>query len=227
MPAACFDPDGTQDGRLPPWEIAKAMAFKTVLDTMGNHCGSPAADLIGQRCDEFIAQQLCVKGGGQPSARAVREAIKKCSQPDWYPGQPVNHSPGRPAVYTEHQKQEVARVAMDLKKKLVAPTPRRVRARLPNVAKNPETEKPMSAKTIRQVFATKCYDENGGDPWQWMPSPSQDILPEALKALRVQCARHILRNTTARTWYSYVAIDPCSSMLPKVQARLEEQPSCQ
>ena len=49
---------------------------------------------------------------------------------------------------------------MELKRKNVAPTPRRVRARLPNLAANPETGVRMSDTTMQAIFSTLCYDED-------------------------------------------------------------------
>ena len=37
------------------------------------------------------------------------------------------------------------------------------------------------------------------------------------------CAKHILATTSEQSWYSYVSIDPCASLLPKTAGRLEEQ----
>ena len=126
-------------------------------------------------------------------------------------------------MYSDHQKAEVARVAMDLKRKLIAPTPRLVRARLPQIARNPSTGMPMSNKAIHSVFTTLCFDEDEDDPWQWLPSPAQDYIPESLKPLRVKCAQHILKEFSSSAWYSHVAIDPCSSLLPRTAQRLEDQ----
>ena len=57
---------------------------------------------------------------------------------------------------------------MDLKEKRVRVTPKNVRARLPRLAVNPETGKPMSDWKIRQVFMSRCYDEREDDPWVYM-----------------------------------------------------------
>ena len=132
--------------------------------------------------DNFIAAQVNLKGGGHPSGRAIQKVIARCKDPSWYPGKPsyARKTAGRKPVYSEHQMSEVARVAMDLKRKLVAPTPRRVRARLPQVARNPETGVRMSNKKIRLIFQTRCYDETEDDPWQYLPCASQDVLPSEL-----------------------------------------------
>ena len=223
MAAPCFCPAATKEGYLPPWEVAKAFAFHTVLQDVAEVQGVQPHDLVGKRVDEYISEKVTLKGGGHPSSRAMRALLKKCESPDWFPGKGPTDVGGRPPVYSEHQKQEVARVAMDLKRKLVAPTPRLVRARLPQLARNPGTGKLMSNKFIRQVFVTRCFDETEDDPWQWLQSPAQDFLTEDMPPMRVRCAEHILRHTHAGSWYQHIAIDPCSSLLPKTARRLEEQ----
>jgi hypothetical protein len=117
----------------------------------------------------------------------------------------------------------VARVAMELKEQLVKPTPRNVRIRLPRLTINPKTGGRMSDTLIQNIFATKCYDAHPDDPWQYLPCISQDVLPTALKPLRVDKAKHILSVTDARSWYSHVAFDPCYSLLAKTLQRSEEQ----
>ena len=62
-----LSPERTQHGRLPPWEIAKAVAFATVLADIAEHFGQSASELIGDRVDEYIAKQLTLVGGGRPS----------------------------------------------------------------------------------------------------------------------------------------------------------------
>lgn len=148
--------------------------------------------------------------------------MTRCQDKSWYPGKPRTKPGGRPPIYTEHQKDEIARVAMDLKRKIAAPTPRRVRARLPSACRRPDTGTVMSNRSIRRIFTSRCFDEHEDDPWQWLASLSQDMLPEKLKPRRVECAKHILRITSANSWYSHVSIDPCSSLLPKTEARKEE-----
>ena len=76
---ASFDPDSTRDGHLPPWEVAKANAYAEVLRQMSTHMGKTPFELVGKRVDDFIAQRLTLKGGGSPTARAVRAALKRCS----------------------------------------------------------------------------------------------------------------------------------------------------
>ena len=98
MADASFYPESTRPGRLPPWEIAKAFAFSQVLKQVAEHLGSTPAELVGMRVDDYIALQLQVQGGGHPSARAVRDVVKRCESKDWYPGQRCGESAGRPAT---------------------------------------------------------------------------------------------------------------------------------
>jgi hypothetical protein len=220
-----FAPGDTLTGELPPWEVAKAFAFHTVLKKAAEVLDTPAAELVGQRVDEFIAKQVTLTGGGKPGPRTIRNLIVRCQDPSWYPGKPSakRAGAGRPRVFSEHQRDEVARVAMDLKRKLIAPTPRRVRARLPEVTRNPATGTRMCDKVMQTIFTTRCYDEDEDDPWQYLPCASQDMLPSELLPLRVGTAKHILRTFSAQSWRSHVAIDPCYSLLPKSLERQEEQ----
>ena len=111
---------------------------------------------------------------------------------------------------------------MDLKRKRIAPTPRRVRARLPALSANPETGKPMSDTKLQEIFTTRCYDKTEDDPWQYLTSPSQDSLPELLKPKRVVAAKWILENIPEAAMKNLIAIDPCYKLLPKQQEKLEE-----
>jgi hypothetical protein len=217
-----FSPDSTREGELPPWETAKVYAFKLALDAIAEHTGTPSPELLGDRVDHWIGQQVEQKGGGHPSDRAVRGAIARCSDKAWYPGKLRENLGGRPSVYSEHQKSEIARVAMDLKRKLLAPTPRRVKARLPHTCRRGDTGAMVSNDTLRRVFTSRCFDEREDDPWTWMHSPAQDYLPASMLPRRVACAGHILWMTSPNSWFNQIFIDPCSSLLPKSVERKEE-----
>ena len=53
-----FNPDNAREGELPPWEVAKAYAFKIALDAIAEHTGTPAPELVGERVDAWIAKQV-------------------------------------------------------------------------------------------------------------------------------------------------------------------------
>jgi hypothetical protein len=219
---AKYSPGSTKDGYLPPWEVAKAQAYAEVIQEMASHMSIEPSEAVGKRVDDFIAERLTLKGGGNPTPRAVRKVLKRCADKEWYPGKPPGNKGGRPAVFTQHTQEEVARVAMDLKRQNLAPTPRRVRARLPRKTLNPDTGGHMSDEKVRTIFRTICYDADEDDPWVYMPCLSQDFLPDALKPLRVACGKHIQEHFAAGAWAHQVAIDPCSTLLPKTLERLQQ-----
>ena len=112
---------------------------------------------------------------------------------------------------------------MDTKRRLEKPTPAGVRAKLPRLSLNPETNAPASNWTIYNIFHTLCYDENEDDPWVYMHSPSKDFLSDGMKKSRVVFADYFLENFATGAWSSHVAIDPCISILPTTHAQSDEQ----
>ena len=70
------DVAATPVGRLSAWEVAKAHAFSVILADVSDNLDTPAAELLGQRVDEYIASKVTLKGGGHPDARALRKAIR-------------------------------------------------------------------------------------------------------------------------------------------------------
>ena len=73
----------------------------------------------------------------------------------------------------------------------------------------------MNKNTIHRIYKVQCYDEDEDDPWQFLDSVKQDVLPSTTKPLRVKACKQILADTTPRSWYGQVATDPCYSLLPK------------
>ena len=217
-----FDPRQTRDDRLPPWEVAKAWALGVVIEQMKKSSGMSTQKLLQMNKRNFIASQVRTAKGEQPSARAITDALNRSRSPDWFPGKPNATGGGRPPVYTEHRKEKIAQVAMDLKRKRIAPTPRRVRQQLPGLTRNPVSGEPMDDKTIHAIYATRCYDEREDDPWQYLDSVEQDALPEELKPKRVDCGQWILDNIPEADLMEHIAIDPCYKLLPKKQEKMEE-----
>ena len=215
--------DNAPKGMLPPFEVAKAFAFEQVLSQMAKHMGKSEWQLIGEDKGVLIAKCLEVKGGGRPSRSAVFKAIKKCREEGWHPGKVTGERTGRRPTFTQHQKAEMARVAMETKRRLEKPTPAGVRAKLPRLSLNPETRAPASDWTIYNIIHTKCYDENEDDPWVYMHSPSKDFLSDVMKRSRVVFADHYLENFATGAWSSHVAIDPCISILPVTRAQSDDQ----
>ena len=153
----------------------------------------------------------------------MQQVVARCKEPGWYPGQTNGKRTGRPPTFSDSQKEQVAKAAMALKRSLVRPTPQSVRAKVPKRSLNPETGEPMSKDTIYRIFATRCYDEEESDPWAFMSTHSKDYLPSAMKPKRVLMAKHILENFPRGAWANMVAFDPCSSHLPRSEAKSEEQ----
>ena len=221
--ASPLDPAPTKAGALPPFEVAKAYAFEHVLSHVQKHLGKSARLLLGEDKATFIARHLELQGGGKPNRRTVFKAIKKCSQPGWYPGQVFGKRTGRPPAFTMRQKKAMAKAAMETKRRLVRPTPGRVRAKVPRLCLNPETQTPASNWTIYKVFHTLCYDETEDDPWVYLNSPAKDYLSDLMRKHRVSFAEHFLEHTHASAWRGHVAIDPCITVLPSTRAQTEDQ----
>ena len=57
MAAPCFCPAATKEGYLPPWEVAKAFAFHTVLQDVAEVQGVQPHELVGKRVDEYISEK--------------------------------------------------------------------------------------------------------------------------------------------------------------------------
>ena len=213
----------TKEGTLPPFEVAKAYAFEQVLSHVEKRLGQSSRQLLGEDKATFIAKHLVLQGGGTPGRETVFKAIRKCSQPGWYPGQVFGKRTGRPPAFTLRQKKAMAEAAMDSKRRLVKPTPGRVRAKVPRLCLNPETQTPASNWTIYKIFHTLCYDESEEDPWVYMHSPAKDYLSDSMRKHRITFARHFLQHSHASAWRGHVAIDPCISVLPRTCAQTEDQ----
>lgn len=160
-----LSPDDTPNGTPPPFEVAEAYAFDVVLSQMEKHMGKSLRQLLEDEKGNFIAKQLELKGGVRPSRSSVFKAIQKCGEKGWYPGKVTGQRSGRKPTCTQHQKEEMARVAMETKRRLEKPTPAKVRAKLPRLSVNPDTNSPASNDTIYKIVHTMCYDEDEDDPW--------------------------------------------------------------
>ena len=173
---ADFDPGSTPKGKLPPWEVCKAMAFDSVIQAMEKHTGKSCWELLGEGKAEITAKHLTTIGGGHPKKRAVQKHwTKKKVKDNWFPGKKPDNPGGRPPRITMAQKKAIADKAMELKQDLVAPTPEKVRICLPKRTINKSIQEPISDEQIRRIFKTMCYDEEEDDPWQFLPSVQQHL----------------------------------------------------
>ena len=88
--------EDTKVGHLSPFEVCKAFAFHQALETITTHLNKSAYDLLGKRQNEWIAEQLTLKGGGCPKERAVTKAVARCKKEDWRPGKTSAKQVGDP-----------------------------------------------------------------------------------------------------------------------------------
>ena len=218
-----LDPENTPEGKLPPFEVAKAIAFEAVITQIEKHTKKSCWELMGMGKKDFTAKQLQVVGGGHPTARAVQKHWTKAKQEGkWFPGKKPSNQGGRPSQIPQAQKQVIADKAMELKRQMVAPTPEKVRVCLPRKSINKATSKFISDDTIYRVFKSMCYDETEDDPWHYLPSVQQDCLTDEMKPKRVNTAKHVLTNITEGAAWNFVAIDPCLSLLPRKQSKADQ-----
>ena len=211
-------------GKLPPFEVAKAIAYKHTIEAMEKHLGKSCWQFLGTGKADFTAQQLTVAGedGKPPSVRAIKKWWAKDDHDQaWQPAKRFKNMGGAPVQITDQQKKTIAQKAMALKKALVAPTPEKIRSSLPRVATNRKTQEPISDEHIRRIFKSMCYDEKEDDPWHYLLSIQQDCLAEEVKPARVKTADAVLRKVTPTAAWNFVAIDPCFSMLPKHQEKAD------
>ena len=222
-----MDPGNTPKGKLPPFEVAKAVAFEKILIQMEKHMKKCCYSLLGESRAEFTAKHLKLVGGKSPSSRAVKlqwakakTATKK--DPTWYPGKAPQNQGGRPPQITDAQKQAIAETAMQLKRDLIAPTPERVRILLPRKTINKKTKASISDDSIHKIFKTMCYDEKEDDPWHYLPAGQQDCLTAGMRPGRVRSAQHVQNNVSENAAFNFVAVDPCFSLLPKDETKSEQ-----
>jgi hypothetical protein len=150
-----FDPLETPHGKLPPWEVAKAVAMDLVITDMEKAKEANCYVLLGAREVPYIASKLTKVGGGNPSHRAVRAVIANSKGKAWFPGKASDDLGGRPPVISDHVKREVARVAMEDKKDLVAPRPSGAEQSSPG---KPSTRQRANRSQIRPCGArSKLY----------------------------------------------------------------------
>ena len=70
--SSSFDPAATQSNNLPPWEMAKVLAFHTSIEKMVEVTGMSAQKLLGEPKNAFIAKNVVNASGGHPTERAIR-----------------------------------------------------------------------------------------------------------------------------------------------------------
>ena len=165
----------TPRGKLAPLEKTKAVAFQKVIEAMENHLGKSCWQQTGQGQADFTAGHLRAQGGGRPSGRAIKKIWAHQAEMD---GATSAKQRGRPPEITQGQRQAIAKTAMGLKKRLMAPTPEKVRISMPRKTINKKTKQPISDKSMQGIFKAHCYDEDENDLWHYRNAVQQDCLTE-------------------------------------------------
>ena len=65
-PRCGLDSEHTQKGRLPPWEVAKAFAFHTVIAAVCGHLGQTPPELLGKSNDAYRGECRFCRPGVAP-----------------------------------------------------------------------------------------------------------------------------------------------------------------
>ena len=98
-------PASTPSGKLPPMEVAKAIAFEKMISCMEKHLGKTCWELLGESKRDFTAGQLKTIGGQRPSGRAVQKHWTKVKlDGKLFPGKETSHHCWTPS--TEHSSTE-------------------------------------------------------------------------------------------------------------------------
>ena len=71
-----MDPAATPEGKLPHFEVAKALAFKQCLDAIEEHTKKTCWELTGMSKKDFTAKQL-IKMGRKKGQTATGRAVQK------------------------------------------------------------------------------------------------------------------------------------------------------
>ena len=64
-------PEGAPQGKLPPCEITKSIAFEQIIIAMERRMGKSCWEILGTSRAMFASQHLKLVGGGRPSDKAV------------------------------------------------------------------------------------------------------------------------------------------------------------
>ena len=160
-----------QDGRLCPWEQAKALGLRQAAKEVFDE-----DDWLG-----WVAERVSKEGGGNPSRSALHQFFAKVdADPDWFPGKHNGNKRGPEPLLTPAKRRCISQSAMAAKRAGDEPSVEAVAHACPKATRNPKTKQPFCAKTILTVFKQDCYDFDPDHPWQF-----QNPLPTNPRAARV------------------------------------------
>ena len=90
-------------GRLGPWEVAKALGLREASKEIHGELPNLA----------WIAERLTKKGGGHPTRQSLHELFAKVdSDPDWFPGKHSGVKRGPAPLLTQAKRRAIAQSAM-------------------------------------------------------------------------------------------------------------------
>ena len=204
-------------GTLSALSEAKAWALREVWRSEGN-------------CDwglvKFAAERVTNVGGGNPHPPALSKFFAKVDKdPDWFPGKSAQEQCGPAPALSGQAKNAIAQAAMAMKKRKIEPTFPRIVAACPTAIINLATGKPVDKKRVYDVFRELCYDEDTDHPWSHRARFSKAALTETQIERRLDCAAALqdLGHTAKRYFEKVVYTDICNSVLPRTEAKAEEQ----
>ena len=208
---------GRQD-RLSPWMQALALAYREASKELSEKKVPNIA---------WVASKLS-RGDGKPVARqSLHEWLAKVDQdPDWFPGKHIGAKRGPDPIFTEAKRQAIADCARKIKARGDEPTVEEVCQRCTVSSVNPETGKHFDAKLIREVFASKCYDNDPEVPWRFQRRMQRTFLPNSVVQERLAMCSLLMEfpNRTEPEWMyeNIVWVDPCYSIQPGSKKQWEK-----
>ena len=207
---------GGRDGRICPWELAKALGLREASKSL--HGGQPNLPWIAARVTKI--------GGGSPSTSALFQFFAMVdADGDWFPGKHCGKKRGPKPLLPRAKRRRIAESAMAAKKhRKEEPCVAAVVFACPEATRNPDTGEPFSGKAIRKVFAEDCYDFEPASPWKFQAALQKVFLPDSVKAHRLKMAKHILQHGPAEAWWAQhvVWFDPCCSIIPGSQNQYDK-----
>ena len=205
-----------QDGRLCPWEQAKALGLREASRELHK----------GKTNLPWIAARVTKVGGGHPGKSALHEFFKLVdSDDDWFPGKHSGTKRGPKPLLTPAKRRNIAQSAMAAKKTHGnEPCVAAVVHACPASTMNTSTGNPFCDKTIRKVFLEDCYDFDPEHPWKFQAPLQKTYLPQGVKQHRLTMAKHLLRRGPSAAWWAQhvVWFDPCCSVIPGSQRQYDK-----
>ena len=221
--------DGIDDflESIDPWPAAKRTVLSDEMraHAYAYHVMKKEYDLTTLTYDK-IATRVLLPSGKHPLGSSVRRTCYEIEKNggDW---RTTQENRGRPPIYPEEVKKQIAKEAMKLKKDWNrAPDSRELRRCIPDLVANPTTKNLMSSGTILKILKEYAYDEDAKLPWKVSAPLKIQFVPPAQMQLRHDFCdmmtsdiryRHINEQWAAT---NVVYCDPVSDLCPQNPNRL-------